>query len=282
MQAEAPLSSRNDPTNLDNIRQTLMRLEDTIIFLLIERAQFAHNQVIYENSDKFIELHADKETSFLGWILRQTETIHAKVRRYESPDEYPFTSIKELPGSILPKLDQPDFLYPNTVNINDQIKGFYIDQIVKPLTNKEGRPSDDGHYGSSAVRDVEVLQAVSRRIHYGKFVAERKFRDHPSRFVHHILSSNTTELEKLITVQHVEDALIRRLEVKARMYGQEVDPAGKPIDYREANKVNVEVVVKMYREWVIPLTRHVEVEYLLRRLDGLSKEEISELSKSDD
>ncbi|KAH9811507.1 chorismate mutase [Melampsora americana] len=279
MQVDAQSYSKDDPTNLDNIRQTLMRLEDTIIFLLIERAQFAHNQIIYENSNKFIELHADHETSFLGWILRQTEIIHAKVRRYEAPDEYPFTSIKELPQSILPKLDQSNFLYPNTINVNDQIKGFYIDQIVKPLTNKEGRSSDDGHYGSSAVRDVEVLQAVSRRIHYGKFVAERKFRDHPSTFVPHILSSNSAELEKLITVKHVEDALIRRLEVKARMYGQEVDSAGNPIDHRETNKVNVGVVVEMYREWVIPLTRHVEVEYLLRRLDGLSSEEIDDLSK---
>jgi hypothetical protein len=27
---------------------------------------------------------------------------------------------------------------------------------------------DDGNYGSAATRDVEVLQALSRRIHFGK------------------------------------------------------------------------------------------------------------------
>jgi hypothetical protein len=31
---------------------------------------------------------------------------------------------------------------------------------------EDGR--DDGNYGSSATRDVEVLQALSRRIHFGK------------------------------------------------------------------------------------------------------------------
>jgi chorismate mutase len=35
---------------------------------------------------------------------------------------------------------------------------------------------DDGNYGSAATLDVLCLQALSQRIHYGKFVAEAKFR----------------------------------------------------------------------------------------------------------
>lgn len=35
---------------------------------------------------------------------------------------------------------------------------------------------DDGNYGSAATLDVLCLQALSKRIHYGKFVAEAKFR----------------------------------------------------------------------------------------------------------
>lgn len=37
---------------------------------------------------------------------------------------------------------------------------------VKAPEGEESR--DDGNYGSSATRDVEVLQALSRRIHFGK------------------------------------------------------------------------------------------------------------------
>lgn len=37
-------------------------------------------------------------------------------------------------------------------------------------------PGDDGNYGSAATLDVLALQALSKRIHYGKFVAEAKFR----------------------------------------------------------------------------------------------------------
>ena len=37
-------------------------------------------------------------------------------------------------------------------------------------------PGDDNNYGSSSMLDVTLLQALSKRIHYGMFVAEAKFR----------------------------------------------------------------------------------------------------------
>lgn len=36
---------------LDDFRGTLMRLEETIIFALIERAQFAHNAKVYRKGE---------------------------------------------------------------------------------------------------------------------------------------------------------------------------------------------------------------------------------------
>ncbi|KAK7317938.1 hypothetical protein RJT34_02581 [Clitoria ternatea] len=36
---------------------------------------------------------------------------------------------------------------------------------------------DDGNYAQTAASDLSLLQAISRRIHYGKFVAEVKFMD---------------------------------------------------------------------------------------------------------
>lgn len=37
-------------------------------------------------------------------------------------------------------------------------------------------PGDDNNHGSAATLDILCLQALSKRIHYGKFVAEAKFR----------------------------------------------------------------------------------------------------------
>ncbi|MBW0572506.1 hypothetical protein O181_112221 [Austropuccinia psidii MF-1] len=276
---------KHDPLNLQVIRQTLMRLEDTIIFLLIERAQFAYNPIIYEDSSKFFQLNNiekdQKDLSFLDWILKQTEITHAKARRYEAPDEYPFTSSQQLPPSLLPPLHPPVYLHSNNINFNPIIKNFYINHIVPILTQRSDKLTDDGQYGSSATRDVEILQAVSRRIHYGKFVAESKFRDHPNWFIDHIKSRNSVELERLITKPQIEAALVRRLENKALTYGQEITEDGLSAGPETNQKINAKVVVQMYKDWVIPLTRQVEVEYLLNRLDGLSSDQLKKLIESE-
>lgn len=65
-----------DPLSLDRIRSVLTRLEDTIIFSLIERAQFAHNPRMYQRGS-FEELKKlGYEGSWLEWFLKETETFH--------------------------------------------------------------------------------------------------------------------------------------------------------------------------------------------------------------
>jgi chorismate mutase len=65
-------------------------------------------------------------------------------------------------------LEFPQILKKNNININNKIKECYINQILPMITVDR----DDGNYGSSATRDIEALQLISRRIHFGKFVAE--------------------------------------------------------------------------------------------------------------
>ena len=65
-----------DPLDLDKIRGVLTRLEDTIIFQLIERAQFAHNPKLYHKGE-FQELKdLGFEGSLLDWFLKETESFH--------------------------------------------------------------------------------------------------------------------------------------------------------------------------------------------------------------
>lgn len=271
----------DDPLDLNSIRGTLTRLEDTIIFLLIERASFAHNPRIYDPKG-FADLGL--ESSWIDWLLRETETVHAKIRRYDSPDEHPFTPRSQLPSAILPPLEYPPLLYdPTGINVNDRIMQFYVHQIVpsitRVVTERLGKENDDGNYGSAATRDLEALQAISRRIHYGMFVSESKFRSQPADFIPHILTPNPPALLALITKPAVEAALLRRLDKKARWYGAELGPEGDPVPERGA-KVRPEEVVRLYEEYIIPLTKDVEVEYLLHRLDGLSESEIRDLAES--
>lgn len=123
----------------------------------------------------------------------------------------------------------------------------------------------------------------------GKFVSESKFRSAPYDFVPHILNPNPAALDGLITKPAVEEALLRRLKRKAAWYGQELDPStGEPERPKDQvgegeregrERVRAEEVVRMYEKWVIPLTKEVEVEYLLKRLDGLSQAEVDELAR---
>jgi len=288
-----------DPLSLDRIRSVLIRLEDTIIFSLIERAQFAHNPRIYQRS-AFPELRSlGFEGSWLEWFLKETETFHAKARRYTSPDEYPFT--KDLPEPVIPSLTFPKILYPNDINANASILSFYTRSIVPRITRRatlalaaskrangitgDDEFEDDGNYGSAATIDVEVLQSISKRVHYGKFVSESKFIDNPPAFVPHILNKNRQALEGLITKPEVERKLLLRLRKKAATYAQDFAPDGEIKKDTDGNgdtthKIDVDGVVDLYESYIIPLTKEIEVDYLIHRLDGMSQEEIDKLSNT--
>ncbi|KAJ3088744.1 chorismate mutase aro7 [Quaeritorhiza haematococci] len=267
----------DNPLSLPRIRNELVRLEDTIIFALIERAYFAHNKAIYEKGRFDFKTF---DGSFLDYFLHEVEVVHAKVRRYKSPDEYPFT--KSLPEPVLPPLKFPKLLIPNDININDRLKQIYIEKIIPQICRRKGingkkngaitndagvDVDDDGNYGSSATKDVEALQILSRRVHFGKFVAEAKFNDPKDRakYIELIKRKDREGIEALLTNTAVEEKLLRRLRKKAMVYGQEIEDDDDNCE--KSSKIDVDVVVNMYEEFVIPLTKEVEVEYLLRRLD---------------
>jgi chorismate mutase len=108
----------------------------------------------------------------------------------------------------------------------------------------------------------------------GMFVSESKFREAPHKFIPHILAQppNTEALAGLITKPAVEAALLVRLGNKAEIYGQELDPQGKlrknPGDSQAKGvsddaetRLDTDEVVALYRDWVIPLTKDVEVSW---------------------
>lgn len=172
------------------------------------------------------------------------------MRRYQAPDEYAFFP-GDLPKPFLTPLTYPVLLHPNTVNLNQKLKHSYIHHILPAACSA----SPDGgetreNYGSTAVSDVACLQALSRRIHFGKFVAEAKFREDPQRFAAMIKARDIDALEKAITNEAVELQVLKRLELKARTYGTDPMEDGRKGGNAAAPKINVEAVVGMYRDYV--------------------------------
>ncbi|KAL1972925.1 hypothetical protein VTN31DRAFT_6467 [Thermomyces dupontii] len=254
------LSDPAKALDLQNIRFQLLRLEDTITFHLIERVQFPLNRTVYTPGG--VEIPGS-DLSLMDYLLREQERLQSRVRRYQSPDEHPFfPDVLETP--ILQPLEYPKILHDNDVNLNPVIKQKYVEQILPAAckTDQTDRGETKEHYGSTATADVNVLQALSRRIHFGKFVAESKFRQDPEKLVALIKAGDRKGIEAAITNSKVEQEVLDRLRVKAETYGKD------PVMQNLPNKLNVEAVVNMYKDVVIPITKEVEVEYLLQRLKG--------------
>ena len=71
---------------------------------------------------------------------------------------------------------------------------------------------------------------------------------------------------------------MERVRRKAAIYGQDVEAAPAPVAGHGGGpegphargalyKVSPDTIAMLYDKWVMPLTKQVQVEYLLRRLD---------------
>lgn len=247
---------------LESIRHSLIRQEDSIIFALLERAKYCYNADTY---DKNVFSVNGFHGSLVEYMVRETERLHAKVGRYKSPDEHPFFP-QDLPEPMLPPMQYPKVLHraADSININRTIWEMYFSNLLPRLV-KNG---NDGNCGSSAVGDTICLQSLSKRIHYGKFVAEAKFRESPDLYQTAIRAQDRDQLMRMLTYESVEDAIKQRVETKAKVFGQVVTVVGSgegrdPSEY----KIKPSLVAELYGDWIMPLTKEVQVEYLLRRLD---------------
>jgi chorismate mutase len=186
-------------------------------------------------------------------MLHETEKVHARMRRYSSPDEHPFYD--GLPEPVLERLscvENP--LAPNSVNVNARIYRHYVAELVPRIC----RQGDDRQYGSTALCDVACLQALSKRIHYGKFVAESKFQADPDLYSGLIDAADAEAILSQVTNPEVEACLLDRVQKKA------TSSSGMLLEQELRHAFPV-VATSIYRDFIVPLTKEVEVQYLLQR-----------------
>ncbi|KAL6596275.1 hypothetical protein ACP70R_047639 [Stipagrostis hirtigluma subsp. patula] len=255
--------------SLDKVRDFLTREEDTIVFCLIERARYPLNRPAYD--PVYLGAGRRLNASFAELFIRESEAVQSKAGRYQSLQEIPFFAYR-VPFTLAPPYNFTTELYPAAamVNANDAIWSIYFNELL-PLLAKNG---NDGNYAVTVDSDLACLQALSRRINYGRFVAEVKFRGDQQTYTSLIQAKDRDGLMKLLTSEVQEDVVKRRVERKATVFGQIITLDGpietgvKNSSQAQANlKVDPAVVYKLYDQWVIPLTKQVEVEYLLHRLD---------------
>lgn len=141
--------------------------------------------------------------------------------------------------------------------MNSIIEKVYRTSIVPTIC----QPGDDQNYGNSALCDSACLQALSKRIHYGKFIAEAKCQADEALYKKLAAENDVDAIWDALSDFGVEDILFTRVERKAHNYGSDTTNEGA----REAYKVEPSVISQLYRDFIIPLTKDVEVRYILHR-----------------
>ena len=193
----------------------------------------------------------------------------------------------------LPLLDYPQDLLSsvggaNEINFNPILLSKYINVIVPAIST----PGDDEQHGSTVLCDIAALQALSRRVHYGMFVAESKYQSDPQAYQKLVDTGDAKGVMKLLTNEEVENQVLRRARLKAATYGREPMLSSIPATDcdetailaaaaasavvaavealsnnkgKQVGKVDPAVIESVYRDIVIPLTKDIEVAYLFRR-----------------
>jgi chorismate mutase len=236
---------------LSEISQRLESFEETIVFKLIDRAQFSVNEIIYKHGKS--GFRGAGNASLLELRLGFQERIDAQFGKFSLPEEQIFMKKTTSRGA---KHSESEVLIDNynAINLTEEIMQAYVSLV--PLICAEG---DDGHHGSSVEHDVYALQAISRRIHFGSFyAAECKYKSDPEGFGHLINSNDQEGLLQKLTRKDVEERIIQRIQEKT-------ESAQKLANINIRKVIKPGIVVDFYRHHIIPLTKKGQVLYLLNR-----------------
>ena len=237
--------------HLPTIAGKLESLEESILFRLLDRAQYKRNSIIYTPGAFPL---GDDTLSLVEYMLKFGEETFAVLGRYTVAEERPFYSTLPSAAPNMSATNDGLFLANlNDINLTKDIRIAYRELLTQ--ITEEG---DDEEYGTSAEYDLSSVQAIARRIHYGSFyVAEAKYRGNPEQYQALINANDTTALMALLTRQEIEDRIIERISKKVDQIQAIANPHRRQID--------ATIIAQFYFDTIIPLTKVGEIQYLLGR-----------------
>lgn len=244
----------NSALKLETIANQLASLEETLIYKLLDRAQFALNSGAYRPAES--QFVPAEPHSLFELRLSFQENLDVQFGRYQIPEERPFHLGLPAPRRQFSVADSGLAIADlETINVSGMILRAYHGLL--PSLCDAG---DDGQWGSSVEHDVICLQALGRRIHYGSlYVAESKFRENESRFRAMIAARDDAGLMAAITRSEVEERILERVGSKVQAIQSVSDPLLRRL-------VDPSILVGFFRNSIIPLTKEGELRYLYQRV----------------
>lgn len=225
------------------IRTLLEECENSILFAIFERARWKSNNMAYQ-------VNSITGKSLFSMMLEGTEILHARLGRYHCPEEHPFSNIKNKLRSIHKqhyKINSYLIESHQSINHNSTILKQYFKEILPKITS----PGEDENLGSAVTADINLLQALSRRIHLGKLVAQSKYSVTPEQF----RDKTDADLLDNLTNKEAEDKILDRLRHKLAIL--------KNVDSTHSTLSNIAIntIISIYREFMIPATKEVQISY---------------------
>ena len=143
---------------LPYFRQELIKLTDRILMRLHDRSTFPSNPTVYRADSGLIKKRPG--VSLLEYTLEGMEDYHAKLGRYEYPDQYtlvrekddlPKSEVKRAPpkGPFLPRVE---------INLKHKLLDFYLTEVLPRIyTNDE---DDTDSFGETVYVDADLLELL--------------------------------------------------------------------------------------------------------------------------
>lgn len=272
--AAAAAAAPSSVPSLSTVRSTLANLEDSIIAALISRAKLP------SSSAAVLENWYGGKGDFIRY-LQPFERDFAALGKYDAgTGEVPFTLAYPVTGS--------DFgggaggagkgeggEEGESFSVNDEVYRQYIDLVIPGIASFTNNSSNSTPAPSTATTtttppspatllsaDYALLSLLSRRAHYGKFVAEAKYASAPSLFTN---LTDASRIRALLTDTAQEGVVRRRTAAKAAYAGARLD-----FDAGTGELVGVGTAVvdagwvggSLFGEFLIPATTGVEVRWV--------------------
>uniref|UniRef100_A0A0E0RJ53 chorismate mutase n=1 Tax=Oryza rufipogon TaxID=4529 RepID=A0A0E0RJ53_ORYRU len=225
-------SNKSNVLTIGSIRSTLMKHEDTIIFGLLERSQFCYNPDTYDpNASRIVRFNG----SLVEFMVKKTEKMHARGQN---------NVVTSFQMGRYKSPDEHPFFPENLL------------EVVEPSVEYEN-----------------VLHPAAANININKRIWDVYFGDLLPRLVKEgsdgtlqedSLWQDSDKLMELLTFAKVEDDVRARVMSKAMTFGQVVS---EDLENEIKLKIEPELAVELYDKWIMPLTKEVQVQYLLKRLD---------------
>ena len=230
---------------ISDIREILRECEKSIVFAIFERSRWKSNPSAYK-------IDPTTGKSLFTSLLEEIEKVHTKFGRYNCPEEHAFTNIDTKPTvNSTNKSYCIDYFLDKRhtrINNNETIIDKYFNLLLPKIT-EEG---EDENLGSAVTADINLLQALSRRIHLGKLVAQSKYDSNKDWYSN--IHTDEDYFTKLTNLE-VETAILERLKKKINNFNDELVNNFPNIRFKPSEIVNI------YRDFIIPETKRVQISY---------------------